>query len=100
MIDIKMVENTNIMEFHCRGALTHEDYQDILIPFLDDILSKPGPYRVFCDLREMEKVELKAMWDDLQYAMKHLKDYKKFERFATVGDQSWIAYLMKMCRPF
>jgi|SaaInlV_165m_DNA_2_1040747.scaffolds.fasta_scaffold147332_1 hypothetical protein len=38
------------------------------------------------DLRQLQGVELRAMWDDLKIGLKHRR---RFERIAVLGNQKW-----------
>ena len=97
MIEIIKTEKDNIIGIKCVGLVTQEDYQNILIPFLEEAIPKYGPLRAFCDMREFMGMEWKALWDDFKYGIKHTKDV---ERIATVGDQRWVAWLMKFSSLF
>lgn len=97
MIAFKLEKDKKILYFVYKGKITHEDYQKVVIPAVEENVGKDGPIHVFCDLRDMKSMELKAIWDDYKLGMRHLKD---IDRFATVGDQWWVSFLMKVFQPF
>ncbi|HUX79177.1 MAG TPA: STAS/SEC14 domain-containing protein, partial [Alphaproteobacteria bacterium] len=86
LIEIIPEEKKKLIHFKCAGAVTHKDYQKVVIPTLEKEISKEGPLRIYCDMREMTKIEGKAIWDDYKFGIHHLKD---FDRIATVGYQWW-----------
>lgn len=94
MLEVSLEENSKIIHLRYEGRVTHKDYEDIIIPFLENIIAKEeGPFRIFFDLREMDAIEAKAIWDDYKFGIHHIKD---FERAVTVGDQWWLNPLMDM----
>ena len=69
------------------GKLTHHDYE-VLVPMLESAIDQPKDARIdaLVDLRQLQGVELRAMWDDLKMGLKHRK---RFERIAVLGNQKW-----------
>lgn len=87
-------ENKKLIHFKYDGIVSHKDYQDIVIPLLENKLAKEeGPFRIFFDLREMKEIEAKAIWDDYKFGIHHGKD---FEKAAIVGDQWWLSPLTNL----
>ncbi|MBY0293508.1 MAG: STAS/SEC14 domain-containing protein [Alphaproteobacteria bacterium] len=97
MIQIIPGEDKKLIHFKCEDVVTHMDYQKIVIPTLEKELNKGGLFRVICDMRDMKKIEGKAIWDDYKFGIHHLND---FDRMATVGDQWWMSPLMKISSLF
>ncbi|HUX80676.1 MAG TPA: STAS/SEC14 domain-containing protein [Alphaproteobacteria bacterium] len=97
LIEIIPEEKKKLIHFKCEGVITHEDYQKVLIPTLENEIGKEGPLRIYCDMREMTKIKGKAIWDDYKFGIHHLKD---FDRIATVGDQWWMSPLMSISSLF
>lgn len=93
MIEIQETDKPNVIGFRCVGKLPHEDYQKILIPYLDEKIAKYAPLKALCDMRDFTGMEVTAVWDDFKYGIKHNMDVG---RIATVGDQNWIAFFMKI----
>lgn len=92
-IAFKKGDQDKFIEFTCdEKKITHKEYQEVLIPTMDKLFKDYGTLRALVDMRTYGGMELRAMWDDFWYGMKHLKDV---ERVATVGDQKWVEISMK-----
>ena len=75
------------MHLEVIGKLTHHDYE-VLVPMLESAIDRADDARIdaLVDLRQLQSVELRAMWDDLKMGLKHRK---RFERIAVLGNQKW-----------
>ena len=75
------------------GKLTHQDYQEHLIPELEKaIAASPGAHeaRVLLEAEDFHGWEWRAALDDLKMGIKHRKDFRKI---AIVGKKEWEKYL-------
>lgn len=97
MVEVIPGEDKKLIHLKCQGVLSHKDYQKVVIPTLEKAIANHGPLSVFCDLRDVQEIEGKAIWDDYKFGIHHLKD---FTRLVTVGDQWWMGPLMSISRPF
>ncbi len=93
MIEISEKKEGKLLHLKYEGVVTHEDYEKVLIPKLENAIKNSKRLRIFCDMRDLRRIESKAMWDDYQFGIHHIRD---FERIATVGDQWWINPLLKV----
>jgi hypothetical protein len=94
---IELIPEKGFIRIKCGRILTHQDYQDVLIPALEKAFAEKSPLRALCDMRDLEKIDWKALWDDFKFGIHHLKDV---ERMATVGNQWWLSFLMRFANLF
>lgn len=97
MIQIIPDENLSLIHLKYVGHVSREDYEDVLIPYLNEKIKSEGPFSAVADLREMTSFDAKAIWDDFNFGIHHMKDFK---RLATVGDQWWIKAMMDVSSVF
>ncbi|MGD9895657.1 MAG: STAS/SEC14 domain-containing protein [Candidatus Methylacidiphilaceae bacterium] len=86
----------DVLGIEASGKVTHKDYQDILIPKAEALMAKGPVKALFVVAPEFAGYELKALWDDSVFGLKHWRD---FRRVAVVADQEWIHGVMTMFRP-
>ena len=86
-IGLNQIDNLIYLHLEIIGTLTHHDY-DVLVPMLDSAIDGAENARIdaLVDLRQLEGIELRAMWDDLKLGLKHRK---RFERIAVLGNRKW-----------
>jgi hypothetical protein len=86
---------TGVVGFRFAGEVSRHDYEDVLIPALQEAFESGEPLRCFCQVGPGFKgYEAGAMWEDLKtgakYGIGHLSDWK---RMALVTDVDWIRHL-------
>ena len=85
------------MAIEATGKVTHEDYQNFLIPKAEAMMAK-GPVKLLYVAGEgFDGYELEALWDDSAFGVKHWHD---FTRVAVVADQTWLRAAVTMFKPF
>jgi hypothetical protein len=77
------------------GKLLHEDYEG-LVPKLEEIIEEYGAIRCLIDMTELDGIELRAVWDELRFDLKHAADVS---RCAVVGERSWERWATAAARP-
>ncbi|HMY54172.1 MAG TPA: STAS/SEC14 domain-containing protein, partial [Candidatus Obscuribacter sp.] len=83
-----------ILRLEAREILTHADYEQVLIPKLEELIEKHGKARVLFVMREdFHGWEPSAMWDDAKFGMKHRAD---FEKCAVVGGPKWVEWATRL----
>ena len=76
----------NVLAFEAIGEIEDDDYEDVLIPAVEEILKTQDKVRFLYVLGEdFEKYEADAMWEDTKMGMSHLG---KWERIAVVTDHN------------
>lgn len=87
----------NVLAIEATGKVTHEDYQNTLIPRVEVMLAK-GPIRMLYVIgKEFTGFELEALWDDGNLGLKHWRD---FSHVAVVADQASLRAAISMFMPF
>jgi hypothetical protein len=84
-----------VVALRVSGKLMHDDYQG-LIPKLEGAIEKYGAIRCLIDLMELDGIELRAVWDELRFDLKHATDVS---RCAVVGDRDWERWATAAARP-
>lgn len=74
------------------GALTDADYHDVLIPRLEEIISRHGKARLLLDMNG-HGWKPGAAWDDARFGLKHRRD---FERMGVVGGPVWVTWVLAL----
>lgn len=85
----------NVFGVEATGEITHQDYQDTLIPQAEARMSK-GPIRMLYVMRS-DDFALEALWDDTSFGLKH---WHNFSHIAVVADHAWIRSVISLFRPF
>ncbi len=93
MIEILELDG-NIVCLRANGKLTHDDYRQILIPRLEQVIKEHGKARILLAMGEdFHGWEPAAMWDDAKFGMQHRTD---FEKCAVVGGPKWVEWATKV----
>jgi hypothetical protein len=94
MISIMEETEAEVLLVKASGVLTAQDYEDILIPQLNQRIEHFGKASIlFYFADDFKGWEIGAAWDDAVFGMKHRHDFKKV---AVVGDQKWLNWAMKI----
>lgn len=79
----------NILGLTAHGEVTAKDYEDTLMPAVEDLLSRYDKIRVIYHVGEdFTGFSTGAMWDDAKLGMSH---FTAWERVALVTDVEWLA---------
>jgi len=96
MIDLKQIPDSNILIITAKGKVTDDDYEDSIVPAVEDILKNYDKMRFLYILGdEYDGFEGDAMWDDAKVGMKHITSY---EKIGLVTDEKWIRRSVKAFR--
>ena len=83
----------NVLGVEAKGEVTGEDYESVLIPAVEEKLTRHKSIRCLYHLgSEFEKFDAKAMWDDAKMGLQH---FAAWERVAIVTDVGWLRTAMK-----
>lgn len=83
----------NVIGVRASGEVTAEDYQAVLVPAVEDVLSRHKRLRLLYLLgREMAGFSSAAAWEDTKTGMRH---FTAFERIAVVSDTPWIRHMVQ-----
>lgn len=84
----------NVVAVSASGKVTGADYDDMLIPLIEEKLNKHVKICVLYVLGPaFTGFAAEAMWDDAKIGMKHLASY---EKVAVVSDVNWLVNAMRI----
>jgi hypothetical protein len=84
----------NVLGFSAKGTVTADDYETVIIPAVEAMLSREGKVRFLYHLGEdFSGFEAAAMWDDTKLGLKH---FSGWERVALVSDVEWVRWAVKV----
>ncbi len=95
MLQLLDFTQKNIIATKATGKLTEMDYGKLL-PVLFNKMKDYGKVRWYFEMENFDGWELKALWEDVKFDIKHAND---FEKIAMVGEkkwQEWMADAMKI----
>lgn len=83
----------HVLGFTAKGRVTAADYETVLIPAVEDALSRYPRVRLLYHLGgEFSGFEAGALWDDTKVGLRHLGAW---ERIAVVTEVDWIRVFTK-----
>lgn len=92
---IELITNlpVNVVALTASGQVTADDYENVIIPLVDDKLAQFEKIRLLYHLGpNFKRFTTTALWDDAKIGFHHLSN---FERVAVVSDVSWIRTMIK-----
>jgi len=82
-----------VLGFTAKGTVTGLDYEQVIVPAVEETLAKFHKVRFLYSLgNDFKEFEAAAMWEDAKIGLKHLTSW---ERIALVTDVDWIRAAMK-----
>ncbi len=98
MIEIMSETEEKILAVKATEKLTFEDYEEVFIPKLNQLIQEYGKIRVLMYFAEnFAGWETEAAWDDAKYGIKHRND---FEKIAVVGGSKWVEWVTRISAYF
>ena len=98
MIEIMPESNGLALILKATGKLTDADYEDVLIPGIEEFIKQSGKAKVLLYLpQDFVGWDAHAMWDDARFGLRHRND---FEKLAVVGGAKWVAWATKIAARF
>jgi hypothetical protein len=83
----------NVVAVNASGKVTGEDYDNVLIPAIEDKLKQQAKIRLLYVLGpDFSGFTAGAMWDDAKIGIRHLTAY---EKIGVVSDVSWVLNAVK-----
>jgi nucleotide-binding universal stress UspA family protein len=90
MIEVLSGFPPTVLAFACKGHVTRQDYETVLIPAVEQALTQHEKVRLYYQIDPgFTGIEPGAMWDDFKVGMEHLF---RWDRIAVVTDVEWIRY--------
>jgi hypothetical protein len=94
MIEFMRESKGNVIGVRAGGKLTRKDYEEVLIPKLEQLFKEHAKLDALIHLEDdFAGWDLAAAWDDASYGILHRAD---FEKIAVVGGPSWIEWCIKL----
>ena len=93
---IKLLSNLpdKILGFSAIGIVTTDDYESILIPIVEEKLTKYGQVRLLYHLgTQFHHFTWAALWDDLKVGVRH---WTQWERIGVVTDVGWLRWMTQL----
>ncbi len=87
MIEIIPGMADTVIAVNVTGKLTGEDYKSVLIPAVEDLLTKQERIRLLCRFESDVSFSGSALWQDAALGLKNLA---KWEKIAIVTDTDWL----------
>ena len=98
MIEIIQGLPENIVAVVASGKITAEDYDNVLIPAIDDKIQKYGKIRMLYQLgMNFTGFTYEAIWEDTKVGILNLT---AFEKIAVVSDVDWVIDAVKIFKLF
>lgn len=94
MLTVMPETQGNLLGLQATGRLTDQDYKEVLIPRIEQIVAESGKARlVFYMDENFEGWDLHALWDDAKWGIAHKND---FEAIAVVGGPKWVQWGVRL----
>lgn len=87
MIELIKPTAGNLVAIRTSGEVTADDYEEVLIPALKEVLAAHPKARVLYQVEADSHFTAGAIWDDTSFGLGHLFS---FERIAVVSGVDWI----------
>ena len=82
----------NVVGFRISGRIEDADF-DRVAALIEQTLDAHDRVRVYAEIESLDGVSLDALWKDLRFSCKHIRDV---EREAVVTDKQWLANLAQI----
>jgi hypothetical protein len=94
MIEILKNFPDNVIAISCKGQVTKEDYDGILVPAILEALKQHDKIRLLYETSaDFTGYDPGALWEDLKIGVEHPT---RWERVAVVTDVGWIVQMMRI----
>lgn len=88
----------NVVACSCEGHVTQKDYEEVLIPRVNAVLSRYAKVRLYYELgSDFHGIDAGAAWEDFKVGVENLS---RWERMAVVTDVAWIRLVLSAFRVF
>ena len=83
----------NVAAFACKGHVTRDDYETVLVPAIESALAMNDKLRIYYEIGDdFYSIDPGAVFEDIKVGMGHLSH---LERIAVVTDVDWIRLTMR-----
>lgn len=94
MIELLKGFPDNVVAIVCRGRVTRNDYDTVLVPAVEKALQSSDKVRLLYEVgSDFEAYDPGAAWEDFKVGMEH---FSRWERIAVITDIEWIKHAMQL----
>jgi hypothetical protein len=94
MLELMTESEDDVVAVRARGVLTKDDYQDVLVPYLEKALEAAARIRVLFLMDEtFQGWDARAAWLNTCLDLRHRRD---FDKVAIVGPPTWEEWCAKL----
>ena len=93
MLQLMQPTTANLVLVSASETVTAEDYENVLIPAIEETLKTHDKVRVLFQLDPNTGFTAGAAWDDTKFGLSH---FFAFEKFALVSDTEWMINTIKV----
>jgi hypothetical protein len=94
MIELLKGFPENVIAVACKGMVTKNDYDRVLVPAVEEALNAHEKVRLYYEAgSNFAGIEPAAAWEDFKVGMGH---WTRWERVALVTDVDWIRQTMQI----
>ena len=98
MIEIMSETEGKMLAVKATEKLTYDDYEEVFIPKLNQLIEEYGKIRVVMNFAEnFTGWEPEAAWDDAKFGIQHRND---FEKIAVIGGPKWVEWAIRLSAYF
>jgi len=84
----------NVIAVSCKGRITKNDYDTVLVPTVEKALKAHEKVRLYYEAGpDFAGIDAAAAWEDFKVGMGH---FSRWERVAVVTNVDWIKHTMRI----
>ena len=92
MLQILDVGRPDVLAYRASGVMTEEDIRVVSQAF-DRMLEDRQTVHLYAEIENLSGVEMRALWLDLVYGLRHIGELRHIGRVAVVTDLGWVRTL-------
>jgi len=96
MLSYKEMDNLAAVEIELSGRVSSEEF-DMTAKKLEAFIARHGRVRVLEIVDHFDGMDVKALWHDVKFSLRHLND---FSRCAIVSDAKFLSLWSAIAEPF
>ncbi len=90
------IGNEKVLAFSWEGKFDKKAFEKDMTRFTSELKTR-DKFNVYIEMHGIEGVEAKAVWEDLKFGVKNIKELtEKIDRVALVTDKDWVKNLAKV----
>ena len=93
MIELIPFEDPSVVGLRLSGRVEKEDIELVINKATEQFASGEAKIRVYVEVDHFSGISLEALFEDLAFGLRNLKNYRRFDRKAVVSDVAWYTKL-------